>query len=144
MAPFVVSVDTSLPPAQAWARVVDWPRHGAHVPLTTVTASGAPVGPGSVITARTGIGRFGFDDPMEIVAWDPPHDGEPGRCRLEKRGSTVRGWAEITVVPRLSGSRVTWCEEAAPAGLPRFASGAATGVGRVVFGRVLRRLLADP
>ena len=41
------------------------------------------------------------------LAWDPPREGEPGRCRLEKRGSVVRGWAEITVAPRTSGSRVT-------------------------------------
>ena len=144
MAPFVVTVDTPLAPAQAWARVVDWPRHGAHVPLTTVSAGSGPVGPGTIVTARTGIGRVGFDDPMEVVAWDPPRGGGPGRCRLEKRGSVVRGWAEITVAPRTSGSRVTWCEEAVPAGLPRFASGAATAVGRVVFGRVLRRLLDAP
>ena len=138
-----LTVDTPLAPAQAWARVVDWPRHGAHVPLTTVTPRGGPVGPGTVVTARTGIGRVGFDDPMEVVAGSAAGGGT-GRCRLEKRGSVVRGWAEITVAPRASGSRVTWCEEAVPAGLPRFARGAATAVGRVVFGRVLRRLLDGP
>jgi hypothetical protein len=142
MAPFVVSQDTPLPPAQAWARVVDWPRHGAHVPLTRVSVS-APVEVGAVVTARTGIGRFGFADPMEIVEWAPPADGGGGRCRLEKRGRAVHGWAELTVTPRPSGSQVTWREEAVPAGLPRFASGAAAAAGRLLFARVLRKLLAD-
>jgi hypothetical protein len=144
MAPFVVTRDTPLSPPRAWARVVDWPRHGAHVPLTTVAVpSDRPVGAGTVVTARTGVGRIGFDDPMEIVEWTPPVDGSAGRCRLEKRGSAVHGWAEITVEAHGRGSRVTWREEASPAHLPRFAAPIASGAGRLLFGRVLRHLLAD-
>jgi hypothetical protein len=74
---------------------------------------------------------------MEIVAWDPPRS-----CRIEKRGSVVLGWAELTVEPRASGSRVTWREEATPARLPRFAHGISAGAGRLLFGRVVRRLLS--
>ncbi|HEU5265936.1 MAG TPA: SRPBCC family protein [Jatrophihabitans sp.] len=142
MAPFVITRDTALTPQQAWARVVDWRRHGAYVPLTTVSvgrAAGA-----TVVTARTGIGALGFDDPMEIVEWAPPSDGATGRCRLEKRGRVLRGWAEISVAPRDGGARVTWREEAMPAHLPRFAIGMAGATGALVFGRVLRRLLDEP
>jgi polyketide cyclase/dehydrase/lipid transport protein len=129
--PFAVTVDTPLPPAAAWARVTDWPAHGRHVPLTSVRATEGG------FVARTGLGRFGFDDPMEIVAWDPPRS-----CRIEKRGSVVLGWAELSVEPLGTGARVTWREEALPARLPRFARGLATAAGGRLFGRVLHRLLS--
>jgi len=134
MAGFVVTVDSPLPPAAAWQRVTDWAAHGRFVPLTSVTPVETPAG----FVARTAVGRFGFDDPMEIVAWDPPRF-----CRVEKRGRVVRGWAELTVVPRAAGSRVSWQEEAVPAGLPRAARPLADLVGRWLFARVLRGLLAD-
>jgi carbon monoxide dehydrogenase subunit G len=136
MAPFVVVRDTPLPPAAAWARITDWPAHGRYVPFTAMRVENGGAGVGGGFVARTGLGRVGFDDPMEIVDWDPPR-----HCRIEKRGRVMHGWAEITVEPRGSGSRVTWREEARPAGLPRFADGVAAVSGRVLFGRVLRRLL---
>ena len=134
MAAFVVTADCPLPPEVAWRRVTDWAAHGRFVPFTTVTPVTAPPG----FVARTGLGRLGFDDPMEIVAWDPPR-----HCRVEKRGRVIRGWAEVTVVPRGAGSRVSWREEAVPAGLPRPARPVADAAGRWLFGRVLRGLLAD-
>jgi len=134
MAGFVVTVDSPLPPAAAWQRVTDWAAHGRFVPLTSVTPVETPAG----FVARTAVGRFGFDDPMQIVAWDPPRF-----CRVEKRGRVVRGWAEVTVVPRAAGSRVSWREEAVPAYLPRPARPLADLAGRWLFGRVLRGLLAD-
>jgi len=133
--PFTVSADSPLPPVEAWGRVTDWPAHGRYVALTTVSRSGGE-GVGSGFVARTGVRRVGFDDPMVVVAWDPPRF-----CRIEKRGSVMQGWAELSVEPRGSGSRVTWREEAVPARLPRFAHGISTAAGRFVFGRVLRRLL---
>lgn len=138
MAPFVVTVDTPLPPAVAWRRVTDWAAHGRFVPLTSVRAVGTPGEAGGGFVARTSVGPLGFDDPMEIVAWDPPHS-----CRIEKRGRVVRGWAELTVEARGAGSRVSWREEAVPAGLPRAARPLADLAGRRLFGRVLRGLLAD-
>jgi hypothetical protein len=106
--------------------------------LTRIRLVGKPGQPGAGFVARTALGRLGFDDPMEIVAWDPPH-----ACRIEKRGRVVRGWAELTVEPRAAGSRVTWREEAVPAGLPRRAQPVADRAGRQLFARVLRGLLAD-
>jgi Polyketide cyclase / dehydrase and lipid transport len=138
-AEFAVRHDTPLPPEDAWARLVDWPRHGRYVPLTTIeVTTPPPAGVGTVFTAHTGVGRLGFDDPMEIVAWDPPHF-----CRIEKRGRVMLGWAELSVEAQADGSRVTWREQARPARLPRFADRASTASGRLLFGRVVRRLLAD-
>ena len=139
MPPFVVTAESPVPPAAAWARLVDWPRHGRHVPLTSIkVTTPPPAGVGTVFVARTAVGRFGFDDPMEIVAWDPPR-----HCRIEKRGSLLLGWAELTVEPQGSGSRASWREEATLAKLPRFAVGLSAAAGRLLFGRVLRKLLAD-
>jgi carbon monoxide dehydrogenase subunit G len=135
---FVVTVDTPLPPAVAWRRVTDWAAHGRFVPLTRVRPVGTPGEPGAGFVARTAIGPVGFDDPMEIVSWDPPRS-----CRVEKRGRVVRGWAELTVEPRGSGARVSWREDAVPAGLPHRLRPVADLVGRRLFGRVLRGLLAD-
>ncbi len=142
MTPFVLTQDSSLSPSAAWARITDWPSHGRHVPLTTMRVD--PPGPsavGTVFTARTALGPIGFDDPMEIVEWQPPADGAPGRCRLEKRGRVMLGWAEITVSEHRGGSRTTWTEAVRPRGLPRFADRLAALSGRLLFGRVLRKLL---
>ena len=137
MRPFAVARDTDLAPEQAWARLTDWPAHARWVPLTAIEVrTPPPTGVGTVFVARTALGRLGFDDPMEVVAWDPPRF-----CRIEKRGSALVGWAELTVEPRGTGSRVTWREVAQPARLPGFLGGPAAASGRLLFGRVLRGLL---
>lgn len=143
MTPFVLTETTPLPASDAWQRITDWPAHGRYVPLTKVTV--VPTGPsrlGTVFTARTAVGRLGFDDPMEVVAWQPPAADGGGHCRLEKRGRVMLGWAEITVEPTAAGSTVTWREDATPRGLPRFAAPVAALAGRLLFGRVMRKLLA--
>src|SRR5436309_1256575 len=104
MALFTVSQDTDLSPEQAWSRLVDWPAHGRHVPLTSVrVTTPAAEGVGTVFVARTGLGPAGFDDVMEVTQWRPPAGGQPGKCRIEKRGKVMLGWAEFTVAPRGAG-----------------------------------------
>jgi hypothetical protein len=143
MALFTVGLDTGRSPAEAWQRLVDWPEHGRYVPLTAVrVATPPPEGLGTVFVARTGVGRFGFDDPMEITEWQPPAPGRPGRCRVEKRGRVLSGWAVLTVTPRETGARVSWQEEIRVARLPGLADPLIVASSRIVFGRVLRRLLA--
>ena len=142
MALFTVGLDTPHSPPDAWRRLVDWPEHGRYVPLTSVrVATPPPEGLGTVFVARTGVGRFGFDDPMEITEWQLPAAGRPGRCRVEKRGRVLSGWAVLTVDPSGTGARVTWREEIRVAGLPRLANPVVVLSSRLVFGRVLRRLL---
>ncbi|MEU6843498.1 SRPBCC family protein [Streptomyces sp. NPDC046716] len=131
--------ETPLSPAEAWLRLTDWERHGDVVPLTRVTVSTPPpTGAGTVFTARTGAARrLGFDDPMEVVDWQPPH-----RCRLEKRGRVVTGWAEFEVrALDGGGSRVEWREELAVWGLPSLADPVLRTAGRWMFGRAVDGLL---
>ncbi|MFF7210295.1 SRPBCC family protein [Streptomyces sp. NPDC008238] len=127
-----------LPAAEAWRRVTDWERHAELVPFTTAVVTGE-----RSFTARTGIGRAVVDDPMDVVRWEPPEAGRPGRCRLEKRGRTVLGWAEIEVWPREGGgSRVVWREDLRVRPLPGVFDRPTAWAGRLLFGRALDGLLA--
>ncbi|MFD8573109.1 SRPBCC family protein [Streptomyces sp. NPDC059639] len=134
--------DTSLSPAEAWLRLTDWERHGDVVPLTRITVTTPPpTAAGTVFVARTGAGgRLGFDDPMEVVVWQPPR-----RCRLEKRGRFVTGWAEFEVraLGGGGGSRVEWREELAVRWVPRAADPVLRIAGRWMFGRAVDGLLRN-
>ncbi|WP_327174100.1 SRPBCC family protein [Streptomyces sp. NBC_01335] len=145
MAVFRIERFTSLPPTEAWRRVTDWERHGAHVPLTSVLVpAGTRTGVGTVFVARTGVGPLTFDDPMEVVRWTPPEAGRAGLCRLEKRGRTVRGRASIDVVPTQTGSHVVWVEDVRLFLPGRWIDPLLTAAGRRMFGRVLDGLLEAP
>ncbi|MFI8511943.1 SRPBCC family protein [Streptomyces sp. NPDC085460] len=142
MSRFRVARSVPLAPAEAWRRLTDWPAHGRQVPLTrTAVLTPGPSRVGTRFTARTGLGPLGFDDPMEVVRWEPPLGDRPGVCRLEKYGRLVRGWAEIRVAAESGGARVVWTEELAVRGLPRAFDGVLARAGRVVFGRALDGLL---
>lgn len=144
MALFRIDRRTPLAPAEAWRRLTDWERHGDGVPLTRVTVrTPAPVDVGTVFVARTGLGPLGFDDPMEIVRWEPPTGERPGRCRLEKLGRAVTGWAEIEVGAAGSGAYLVWREDLRVRGLPHALDALTARAGRVVFGRALNVLLRD-
>ena len=144
MALFVVSHDSARSPADAWARVTDWPRHAQYVPLTSITVpTDPPAGVGTTFVAFTGLGRVGFDDPMTVTEWRPPTDGAAGHCRLEKQGRVMLGWAEITVEATGTGSRTTWREDITVHHLPRLADRPTAASSRALFGRVLRKLIED-
>ncbi|MEV0093245.1 SRPBCC family protein [Streptomyces sp. NPDC050738] len=140
---FRVRSSSPRPPAEVWARVTDWPAHAASVPLTsTVVLTPPPAGEGTRFVARTAVGRFTVvDDPMVVVRWEPPVDGSPGVCRVEKEGRILTGWAEIEVAARGAGSVVTWTEELAIARLPAFTDPLLARVARAVFGRALAAML---
>ncbi|MGA5493632.1 SRPBCC family protein [Streptomyces cinereoruber] len=145
MSPFRVERTVPLAPEEAWRRLTDWPAHGRLVPLTrTRVLTPGPNGVGTRFTARTGIGRLSFDDPMEVVRWEPPTAGRPGACRLEKYGRFVRGWAliEVTEAPG-GGCRVVWTEELTVRGVPRVLDPVLARAGRVVFGRAADGLLRE-
>ncbi|MBC7269106.1 MAG: SRPBCC family protein [Streptomyces sp.] len=146
MATFLLHRTAPLPPPEAWRRLTDWTRHGAVVPLTRVTVLTAPpTRPGTLFVARSGVGPLTVDDRMEVVDWQPPTTTAPGHCRLEKRGRTVLGWAEIEVSPEPGGrSRVTWREEIGLRFLPRLADPALKRTSEIVFGRAADRLLRMP
>nr|WP_217361686.1 SRPBCC family protein [Aeromicrobium stalagmiti] len=123
--------EVRLTPDEAWTRLTQWERHGEFVPLTTISRT--PNG----FDAFTGIGRVGFHDPMDVVEWR-----EPSFCRLEKRGRLVTGWAELSVEPNGTGSRVTWREDIHVKGMPRFMDGITRASSHRLFSRVVDGLLA--
>ena len=95
--------------------------------------------------ARTAVGPVGFDDVMEVVAWRPPSpDGGEGFCRIEKRGRTIRGWAELVVTPQPTGSVLLWREVAEVTRLGRIGNAPGRIAGRLLFGRLIDALLASP
>ncbi|MFC9394748.1 SRPBCC family protein [Streptomyces sp. NPDC057027] len=132
-----------LAPEEAWRRLTDWPAHGRQVPLTrTLVLTPGPNRAGTRFVARTGLGRLSFDDPMEVVRWEPPAAGRPGVCRLEKSGRVVRGWAQVEVMgTRTGGSRVRWTEDLSVRGVPGAFDGLLARAGRLVFGRALKGVL---
>ncbi|MEC3998417.1 SRPBCC family protein [Actinacidiphila sp. DG2A-62] len=144
MALFVIERVTPLPPAEAWRRLTTWERHTATVPLTRMTVrTPPPSGTDTVVVARTGVGRLGFDDPMRVTRWEPER-----HCRLEKTGRVVLGWAEFDVLPRPgagldggTGTFVRWREDLRVRGLPRALDGLTSLAGRLVFGRAVDTLL---
>jgi hypothetical protein len=146
VATFQLQRTAPLPPDEAWRRLTTWPRHGEVVPLTRVTVTTPPpTGEGTIVVARSGVGPLSFDDPMEVTVWQPPRDGSPGLCRLEKRGRVVTGWAEIEVRPGPGGrARVVWREDIRVRAVPALFDGLLARTGRHVFGRAVNRLLRHP
>ncbi|WP_327685470.1 SRPBCC family protein [Streptomyces sp. NBC_00467] len=142
MTAFRLTRAVTLTADEAWSRVTDWRSHAAQVPLTRLSSvSGVPTGEGTLFVVRSGVGRVGFDDPMEVVRWVPPDGGGTARCRLEKRGRVITGWAEIEVESQGAGAVVVWTEELRIRPLPRVLDPLVVRVGRVVFGRALDGLL---
>ncbi|MEV4347677.1 SRPBCC family protein [Actinoplanes sp. NPDC049596] len=117
MTRFTVVQEVQAPATDTWAALVDWPRHGQWAPLTAVRVlTDRPDGVGATFVARTGVGPLAFDDPMTVVAWQPPAGNAPGdrlgRCEVAKSGRVVHGRAWFTVTPLPgSRSRVVWFEE---------------------------------
>lgn len=145
MTAFRLTRAVTLPAGEAWLRVTDWQGHTAQVPLTTVAhRTPGPTRVGTVFVARSGFGRLGFDDPMEVVVWAPPGKGRTGRCRLQKHGRVISGWAEIAVHPEGSGAVVVWVEELRIRFVPRLLDPLVRRVARLVFGRALDGLLRGP
>jgi hypothetical protein len=139
---FRVERRVPLAPGEVWRRLTDWPAHGRMVPLTrTRVLTPGPNRVGTRFTARTGLGRLAFDDPMEVVRWEPPGSGRTGACRLEKAGRVVRGWALVEVTEMPGGSRVVWTEELSVRGVPRAFDPVLALAGRVLFGRAVDGLL---
>ncbi|MFF3751769.1 SRPBCC family protein [Streptomyces sp. NPDC002018] len=144
MSAFRIDRTTPLSPDEAWRRLTDWPAHAGQVPLTEIAVlTPGPTRVGTVFVARSGLGPARFEDPMEVVGWQPPSPGVPGHCRLEKRGRAVTGWAEIHVVGDGPVTRVRWEEELRLRPLPRLLDTLTARAGHLVFGRAVSRLLRD-
>ncbi|MEU8821524.1 SRPBCC family protein [Actinoplanes sp. NPDC048796] len=151
MAEFTVVQEVGAPATKVWAALVDWPRHGDWAPLTAVRILPGPAeGKGVTFVARTGVGPLAFDDPMTVVAWQPPSgdgaDDRLGRCEVRKSGRVVHGRAWFSVTP-LPGRRcrVVWYEDVtvSPRNITRFAGPVLSLAGRLGFAATLRALARD-
>ncbi|MFD7712920.1 SRPBCC family protein [Streptomyces sp. NPDC059785] len=140
---FVLERVSPSPVGETWRRLTEWERHADVAPLTRVTVRTPPPNhEGTFFVARSGIGPLAVDDPMEVVEWRPPEADGAGRCRLEKRGSVITGWAEIEVGPDTGGgSRVVWREDLRVRGVPRLLDRQVAWVARKAFGRAVDGLL---
>jgi hypothetical protein len=132
-----------LPVDVAWRRLTTWERHGDHVPFTAVTVpTPPPTGVGTRFNARTGWGPVAFDDPMEVVRWEPPAPDRAGRCELVKRGRLVRGRSHVEAHPHRAGTRVLWHGDLSVRGLPPALDPLVRRSARWLYGRVVDALLA--
>lgn len=142
MASFEVVRPTTLSVDAAWRRLTDWERHGKYLPFTTVVLSDpAHFGVGTAFVARTSLGPFSFDDPMEVTQWRPPTESVPGVCQITKRGRVVVGWARLTVTAAPSGAVARWREEARFRSFGRLLDWPTRVIGTVTFGRLVDGLL---
>jgi hypothetical protein len=128
------AVELGLSQQQAWAAVTDWEGQSRWMPLTVVTVVGGDGGLGTRLSARTGLGRLSFVDPMVIDVWEPPR-----RCEVEHLGRVVRGRGIFTVEELATGRcRVSWTEE-----VDGLAARATVAASRLALGWALRRFAND-
>ncbi len=144
MADFVLRVVTSLSARAAFARLVDWDRHTAAIPFTTLSYEGVPH-PGQRFVARTALGRLGFDDVMVVDLVRPPAGDQPGDVpglvEVSKHGRILGGSVRWTVTPLATGSRVEWAQHLIVGRLPGLADPLVAGIGRLMYGLGLRRII---
>ena len=88
---------TAVSVGDAWALVTDWPAQSRWIAFTKVVIVKSDDGLGTRFTGRTKVGPVWFDDPMEVVVWEPPVDGARGYCKVQKFGPWILGSAEIEV-----------------------------------------------
>ena len=103
-----VPVEIAAPAEIVWEVITDWEAQEEWILGTTVriTSEGAGRRLGATFSAFTGIGPLGFNDPMEVVVWDPPR-----RCVVRHRGRVVRGDGIFEVVAESPDrSRLLWSE----------------------------------
>lgn len=144
MAQFTLRIPTDLPPALAWEAVWNLRRHEEVIPFTTLTGdamTAADLTPGSRFTARTGWVRLGFDDVMNVTAFELPGPLGLGMARVEKSGRLVLGHIDAVVEPTPTGSLVTWTQDIAIAGVPARLHPLIARVAAVAYSRTLRQLL---
>lgn len=107
-ATLVLRVDVDASVEQTFAGATDWAGQHAWMLGTSVRPGRqGGQGVGGSIEAFTGLGPFGFLDPMDITVWDPPR-----HCHVLHTGRLVRGTGAFDVEPRGDGLSVfVWRED---------------------------------
>lgn len=144
MAEFTVSHEVKAPSRAVFNRLVDWDAHTAAIPLTRLHHTGQPA-VGQRFVARTSMGPFSFDDPMEVRLLEPPAGDRVGDrggvVEVAKTGRVIAGRVRWTVTPTASGARVDWSQTVVVPWLPRFADSLVGVVARAAYASGLRRIL---
>jgi len=129
------------PPRRVWAELVDWPGHGAWIPMTTVDAGdGDPTEVGYTFTAWSGLRPLALEDRMRVVRCEWDDTGRSGICEVAKLGPVLGGHAGFTVRPDGAGTVLAWREDVTIDRLPRFLSPIAARLGVLGFTLALRSL----
>ena len=111
MAHFQLDFNSGLPPADAFARLVDLDAHSAVIPFTTLTHQ-PPLRRGSTYVARTALGPVGFDDQMVVTDYVEPTATTAGRVAFRETGRWVLGDILLTVAAAPSGgSLIDWQQD---------------------------------
>lgn len=130
----------------AWALITDWPAQSRWIAFTEVAIVRQSDGVGTRFTGRTQVGPIRFDDPMEVVVWEPPVNGERGYCKVQKFGPWILGTAEIAVEPAGNvpdGATVTWKESIKLRGVAPIFTPLIRGMGGILFRATMRKAIAE-
>ncbi len=137
---------TSASVADTWALVTDWPAQSRWIAFTKVTIDREANGVGTRFTGRTQVGPIWFDDPMEVMIWEPPTEGKRGYCKVRKFGPWLLGTAEIVVEPagnEPDRTTVTWKEAVTLRGVPAIFNPLVRAMGGILFRMTMRRAITE-
>lgn len=144
MAEFTIHLMSPHPAGATFRGLVDWDAHSSAIPLTRLQHRGAPA-VGQQFVARTGVGGWGFDDPMQIVRFEAPEGDRPGvrpgSVEVVKTGRVLHGRVAWTVTPTGTGSRVDWHQNLTVPWLPNWLDPLIGAIGEAAYRAGLRRLL---
>ena len=135
---------TTVDVERLWEVFVDWPRHGAYVPLSRVEASG-PAGVGQLVDAVTRFGPLEVHDTMRVDVWQPPTADRAGVALLTKTGRVLSGSGRLEITATRTGSQVQWDEDVRPRPdwLGRLTAPVAAPPTRLLFARVVNGLVRE-
>lgn len=133
------------PPRRVWDELVDWPGHGAWIPMTTIdvaeeSVGSAPTVVGYTFTAWSGVRPLALEDRMRVTQCDWTDAGPVGVCAVDKLGPVLGGSAGFTVRPDGAGTALEWREDVTISRLPQFIAPIARLMGIVGFKMALRSL----
>ncbi len=143
---FIIRATTGATVPDAWDLVTDWPAQSRWIAFTNVSTVHQADGVGTRFTGRTGLGPIWFDDPMEVVIWEPPGDDQRGYCKVQKFGPWILGTAEIEVSPvtgKPDQTVVTWKEAIRLRGVPAIFNPMVRAMGGILFRSTMRKAIAE-